>query len=65
MKLIIFKHDYDIILYINCVFYFCQIRIMVAMTNLVLVLRGQKSGERLKDHWFSGLNFVLIAISIF
>ena len=34
---------------------------MVAMAPffIVLIIHGQTSGERLKDHWSSGLNFVL------
>ena len=49
MKLILFVHVYDIILYINCVFCCGQVRTLAAMTTffIVVVILGQNSGERL------------------
>ena len=51
MKLILFIHAYDLILYINCVFY-DQVGTLVAVATffIVMFIPTQKSGERLQDH---------------
>ena len=52
MKLILFIHAYDLILYINCVFFYDQVGTLIAVATFFIVefMPTQKSGERLQDH---------------
>ena len=55
MKLILFIHVYDIVLYINYVFVLLRQELVALATFFIfVVIPGQYTGAHLKDHWSSG-----------
>ena len=67
MKLILFIHAYDIILYINSDFCFCQVRTMFAMATFFIVViilaKSQVSVYRTIDPLVIIWNFSVLLVS--